>query len=510
MKIITIAHNAHTAKLINADREAKLHAQDALSYAVDGSPGALASFTGSGWNGRANFLEFNDGVFPRGFVNRVQTRLIARGYKVKIVRAPLPILLGPALPIVDEFPTEERYDFQIHTMDKLVRHGQIIAQVATGGGKSRIAKLCTARIGRPTLFLTTRGVLMYQMARQFKAMGKKVAILGDGNLQISKEVTCGMVQTIASWLKEPDPTASVEAQLKQTSRREAIIAALNTFEFVILEEAHEASGNGFFEIMAYCENAHYRLALTATPFMKDSEEANMRLMAVSGPIAITVSEKTLIDRGILARPYFKFITLKEKPDKLFRSTPWQRAYKLGITDNDARNKRIIVEAMRAVRYGLTVMILVQHKDHGKCLKTIGDRAGLRIEYIYGEDDQASRDAALNKLRNGELDVLIGSKIMDVGVDVPAIGMVIPAGGGKAEVELRQRIGRGLREKKSGLPNVAFIIDFADGFNTHLSSHAKQRRAIIEGTPGFAENIVDDFDFAGCGLVKKLPDKKVIN
>ncbi|MGF0150990.1 hypothetical protein [Acinetobacter baumannii] len=37
-------------------------------------------------------------------------------------------------------------------MDRLVRHGQIIAQVATGGGKSRIAMLCQARINRPTLF----------------------------------------------------------------------------------------------------------------------------------------------------------------------------------------------------------------------------------------------------------------------------------------------------------------------------------------------------------------------
>ncbi|EXW57937.1 hypothetical protein J881_0977 [Acinetobacter baumannii 44467_8] len=28
----------------------------------------------------------------------------------------------------------------------MVKHGQIIAQIATGGGKSRIARLCFARI----------------------------------------------------------------------------------------------------------------------------------------------------------------------------------------------------------------------------------------------------------------------------------------------------------------------------------------------------------------------------
>jgi superfamily II DNA or RNA helicase len=34
-------------------------------------------------------------------------------------------------------------------------------------------------------------------------------------------------------------------------------------EFVILEEAHKASGEGFYEIMRHCVNAHYRLALMA-------------------------------------------------------------------------------------------------------------------------------------------------------------------------------------------------------------------------------------------------------
>lgn len=83
------------------------------------------------------------------------------------------------------------------------------------------------------------------------------------------------------------------------------------FEFVILEEAHEASGNSYYEILRYCKNAHYRLALTGTPFMRESEESNMRLMACSGPIAIKVTEEMLIQRGVLAKPYFKYIELRK-------------------------------------------------------------------------------------------------------------------------------------------------------------------------------------------------------
>lgn len=501
MSIIQIAHNAVTAKLINPSREVKLEVQRVLSYRVAGCE-HMAAFRSGGWDGRSSFFDYTNGTFPRGFVTLVFHSLVKAGYKPQIVKKPFPEPLGPINPVVDSFGVDPRYDYQMEVVDKLLKHGQIIAQVATGGGKSRIAKLTTARINRPTLFLTTRGVLMYQMAGSFESLGKKVAILGDGNIQISREITCGMVQTIMSWLKEPDETATEAEQRKQLARREKMIQALSVFEYVILEEAHEVSGNGFFEILRHCKNAHYRLALTATPFMKDDEEANMRLMASAGPIAIRVSEKTLIDRGILAKPYFKFITLKEKPEKLYRSTPWQRAYEVGITKNDIRNKYILAETIRAVRYGLPVMILVQRKEHGKILNDKLAAAGVRATYIFGEDNQEERQAALGWLKTRTIDVLIGSTILDVGVDVPAVGMVILAGAGKAEVAIRQRIGRGLREKKDGSPNVCFVVDFADDHNTHLKGHYKSRRAIIDSTPGFAENIVPDFDYTGLGFTKK--------
>lgn len=82
-------------------------------------------------------------------------------------------------------------------------------------------------------------------------------------------------------------------------------------------------------------------------------------------------------------------------------------------------------------------------------------------------------------------------------------MAILAGGGKAEVSLRQRVGCGLREKKSG-PNIALIVDIADEFNDHLKSYALQRRAIIMGTPRFDRHVLEhgadfDFDFAALGL-----------
>jgi superfamily II DNA or RNA helicase len=127
--------------------------------------------------------------------------------------------------------------------------------------------------------------------------------------------------------------------------------------------------------------------------------------------------------------------------------------------------------------------------------------GLKGTYIFGESDKDKRKDALQKLKDGRYHYVIGSTILDVGVDVPGIGVLVLAGGGKAEVAHRQRIGRGLR-RKTNVPNFAFIVDFDDGNNKHLIKHAKQRRAIVEQTPGFKQGILSprtDFDLVGLGF-----------
>lgn len=571
--MISIAHNPVHAKIVNAPREALLEVHRLLSYRVEGSE-HMAAFKSGNWDGRSSFFSFETHIFPTGFVRLVSQGLKKLGYDVSIVAKPAPEPLGPERPVVDAFGYSERYDYQPQTIDALVRHRNITVQVATGGGKSRIARMAMKRINRPTLFLTTRGILMYQMHKAIEEMEGKdsCAILGDGEWGIEytrkdgsegrkiTKFTVGMVQTLAQRLekktvegemralkerREASVARSIDLKRKELLKsgmgkveiggeliryagelekkygdiaserqaitakvakherlREATIEILARFELVIVEEAHEVSGDSFYKVMAACKNAHYRMALTATPFMKDDEEANMRLLASCGPVAIKISEEMLIERGILAKPYFKYINLPEasKPKRLARSTPWQKAYEVGIVNNEARNKYLCAEVLRGKKYGLNAMILVQHKAHGEILKEMLTKAGVKVEFIYGEDDQKARDKALKALGTGALDVLIGSTILDVGVDVPSVGMIVLAGGGKAEVATRQRIGRGLREKKVG-PNVAFIVDVADDHNMHLKGHYFQRRQIVSSTPGFAENIVPDFDFQALGIRK---------
>jgi superfamily II DNA or RNA helicase len=347
-----------------------------------------------------------------------------------------------------------------------------------------------------------------------KDCGFNVGIIGDGEWSPTRGINCGMVQTFVAQLVEPElekETADLIAAastsgMKLTSKhkeelraeakricaekgkvRARIIKLLEMVEVVIGEEAHEAGGNSYYEILKYCKNANIRVALTATPFMRADAEDNMRLMAAFGPVLIKVSEAMLIDRGILAKPYFKFVDSVPHPS-LFKTSPWQRAYQFGYIENTHMHADILRDALNARKYGLPVMTLIQRKKHGEILKAIFEKSGLKVRFIQGENDQDERKRALDALGSGKIDVLIGTTILDVGVDVPAVGLVQLAGGGKAEVALRQRIGRGMRSKKN-MPNLCFVADYSVEKNLKLREHAQQRRAIIQGTPGFAEGIL---------------------
>ncbi|WP_062120483.1 DEAD/DEAH box helicase [Aureimonas sp. AU40] len=522
MQNIRLAHNATVAKLVDRDREVDNIVSDLLSYTVEGHEFMHAFQTGT-WSGKSSFYSHENGTFPAGFVNVVRANLVKAGRKVHLVRDPLPQPLGPESPIVDEFGNDDpRYDFQLKALRQVEKHGAGIIQVATGGGKSKIAKLIMARYRRPTLFLTTRGVLLYQMQDQLNEIGMNSGQIGDGEFKLVRGVNLGMVQTFVKRLEEPSldkeirkviakgydesvapekqrEIAAKKAQVvydRKLKRRSQAIEFLSMVEVVIGEEAHEAGGSSYYEILRHCKKARIRVALTATPFMRQNAEDNLRLMAAFGPVLIQITEEMLIARGVLARPVFKFVTSKPH-EKLRRTSPFQRAYEFGYMKNPFMHKDIIRDALMAKRFGLPVMTLIVRTEHGDTLKAKMEHLGLRVEFIRGENDQDARKKALRQLGRGEIDVVIGTTILDVGVDVPSVGLVQLAGGYKAEISLRQRIGRGLRAKRSG-PNVAFIADYSVSNNKSLGDHSRQRRAIVEATPGFAENILpdgQDFDWS---------------
>lgn len=76
----------------------------------------------------------------------------------------------------------------------------------------------------------------------------------------------------------------------------------------------------------------------------------------------------------------------------------------------------------------------------------GELAGLRLGLLHGQMPVSDKHCVMEKFRSGELDVLVSTTVIEVGVDVPnATVMVIEDAGrfGVAQLhQLRGRVGRG--------------------------------------------------------------------
>jgi ATP-dependent DNA helicase RecG len=103
---------------------------------------------------------------------------------------------------------------------------------------------------------------------------------------------------------------------------------------------------------------------------------------------------------------------------------------------------------------------------------------LRVGMVHGRMKPAERDAEMGRFRDGELDVLVGTTVVEVGVDVPAATMMVIQGAdrfGLAQLhQLRGRVGRGSVESFCVL-----VSDTADEV-------AQARlRAVVKTHDGFA-------------------------
>ncbi|HJW21733.1 MAG TPA: ATP-dependent DNA helicase RecG [Candidatus Limnocylindrales bacterium] len=76
-------------------------------------------------------------------------------------------------------------------------------------------------------------------------------------------------------------------------------------------------------------------------------------------------------------------------------------------------------------------------------------APLRVGLVHGRMKPALRDAEMARFRDGDLDVLVGTTVVEVGVDVPEATMMVVEGAdrfGLAQLhQLRGRVGRGTAE-----------------------------------------------------------------
>jgi superfamily II DNA or RNA helicase len=422
-----------------------------------------------GWQGKKSFFESKHNAFLTGLLGKVVQSLRAYnvGYEV-IDKRKAPVSGVRVHPnALKGITMDGNYDYQLRAANEFIAAGRGVVKLPTGGGKTEVAIAVTKTLNLPTLFLTHRVNLLHQTAKRFAdrcpSLVKRIGLIGDGQYS-PNFITLATVQTLQSVMKrDPDEFVDLMAQ----------------FRLVIIDEAHRSGCDQFNRPAMLAKNAYFRMALTATPFMKGNAQEDLLLMGITAPVVTTVTNAELIERGILARPFFKFYDVNGPDLTPFRK--WADIYERGIVHNAERNHLIVKTTGELASQGKKMLIIVQQKAHGTLLNALSQGAGVKAQYIDGSNAYAEREKAIKWLqRSGQ--ALVVTNIFDEGVDCNAIDSIVLAAGTKSAPTLFQRAGRAVRRKEKD--NYAIVIDFIDKQHPKLLEHSMRRYNLIKNERGF--------------------------
>lgn len=252
---------------------------------------------------------------------------------------------------------------------------------------------------------------------------------------------------------------------------------LESVTVMIADEVHHSKADTWYTSLSLCENAIYRVGLTGTVDKKD-KMGWQRLQALFSQVVVRVSNEYLIDKGISSKPTIRLLPITE-PRNIELASNFLEAYKLGIVENEYRNKIIadLVESYHKRKPG-GILVSVKEIAHGDYILESLRNRGLEVEFIHGGSDADHRATQLSRFSKGELKILIASTIIDEGVDMKSIGCMVLAAGGKSMRQQLQRIGRGLR--LNGIDgNSVMVFDFMDRTNIFLLNHSKERVKLFQ-------------------------------
>lgn len=463
MKITLVQEPVYTTfNFSQASTRDMFHATSVIRSACMAKPQGyqfMPKFKSGMWDGFIHLCKGNK--FPTGLVHLVTDRLVEAGYEVAFaLDHKAPEIDWDALTDYMFTPKMILRDYQLDAAKILMIHERGVAKMATNSGKTLVIAAIARMVQAPVLILVTRKELLYQTENVLDVhLGEPIGLVGDGHMDFER-VTVGMIQTLHRRLTD-HPDTRIYADL---------------LGCVIFDECHHVPSRTAQDVMNAIP-APLRFGFSGTPLSYDVL-TDLTLMGATGPVRIEVTNEDLVASGISARPTVYMYKIE---DVDCQDAKYQEAYKDCIVDNPWRNEVIAEQVIR--RPNRSALILVERIQHGRTLQDLIPSS----QFVNGSDAIEVRQQALDQLRAGDGAIVIATPIFDEGVDVPAVDLLVIAGGGKGHKKLLQRLGRGMRAK--GGDNTLTVIDFADCTNKYLVNHSRARWAIYKAE-GFDVEIME--------------------
>jgi len=320
---------------------------------------------------------------------------------------------------------------------------QRLVQGDVGAGKTVVALLAAASIvdrGDQVAVLAPTEVLAWQWFDRakdlYERMGRKVALLTGSQRAAARRHNRAMTS---------DGVASVVIGTHAIFQDGVEFARLG---LAVVDEQHRFGVFQRAQLLSKGGEPHL-LAMTATPIPRS--------------LALTMFGDLDIS------------TIDERPPRGELSTD------LWGTERHADAWAIVRSAAEAGERAYVICSRVEGKGPGHSVVELaqqlamGALAGIRIGILHGRMDGAAKDAIISRFREGEVQVLVSTTVVEVGVDVPeATAMVIMDADrfGLAQLhQLRGRVGRSTRggrcvllaDRPDEIERLAILVGSEDGF-----------------------------------------------
>jgi len=241
-------------------------------------------------------------------------------------------------------------------------------------------------------------------------------------------------------------------------------------ENFLVHNCHHAASNQYEKVLTNLL-APIRIGLTAT--LPSTEEQKLKLEGLIGPV---IGETTLEEgkeKGILAKVKLQLIKIPTCPQIKDLKT-YKEIYEMGICSYRTRNRMIIDKIKKLNSEGKSTITYVNKIDHGIRILNLGIYLDSGMIMIQGSTEGEDRNQLRKDLQEKKIMNVIATTVWKEGINIPSVGAIILAAGGKSEKELIQTIGRGLR-RDTGKDEV-LIIDFVDS-GRYLAEHFVERLGI---------------------------------
>ncbi len=372
----------------------------------------------------------------------------------------------------------ESYSYQKEAMLKWSEKKRGVLVLPTGSGKSILAAMIMERINRSTLVLVPTIELLIQWHKNLSQyLSCKIGMLGGG----SKEIEAITVSTY-------DSARIYHEKLG------------NAFCLIVFDECHHLGSESYSQ-MAKSYIAPYRLGLTATP-----DEEEYRLEIVRDILGDIVYEKDIreLSGNFLSDYKIKTIYVELNPKERIKYDEHRKRYldfKKGVVGFNQSWQDFVFHCSRSHKgrqalksfdiqkqTALTaenkfielIKILYCHKKERTLIFTNDNKTAyflsnkLLLPTITHEIKTSERKKILENFHSGKWNILISTRVLNEGIDVPLASIAIIFSGNSTVREQVQRLGRILRKKEG---KKAYLYELVARNTSEFFSSQKRKKHV---------------------------------